>query len=73
MHQSFYSFLMTQRNHLKNDEISLFAQNVFLDQSFPKQAKDYHEVTEYLELNASYLPSMDIFDDAWRRYTESEG
>lgn len=73
MHQSFYQFLMTQRNHLAYDEISTFAQNAFLDQAFPKQTTDYHEITEYLELNAGYLPSMDIFDATWQRYIESEG
>lgn len=73
MHQTFYHFLMTQRNDLAYDEISNFAQNASLDQAFPKQATDYHEVTEYLELNASYLPSMDIFDETWQRYMESEG
>ncbi|CAH0415790.1 YozE family protein [Periweissella fabaria] len=73
MYQTFYQFLMTQRNHLAYDEISNFAQNAFLDQAFPKQATDYHQISEYLELNAGYLPSMDIFDTVWQRYTESEG
>ncbi|WP_278746522.1 YozE family protein, partial [Ligilactobacillus agilis] len=36
----------------------------------PKQASDYDEVSQYLELNGSYLPSMTIFDQAWEAYLE---
>lgn len=72
MHKTFYQFLMTQRNDDGIDEVSNFANNAFYDHTFPKQSKDYHYLTEYLELSASYLHSMDIFDDAWRLYQESE-
>lgn len=37
---------------------------------FPKQSEDYDEVSRHLEMNADYLPSMMIFDEAWRRYLE---
>ncbi|WP_457951166.1 YozE family protein [Lactiplantibacillus pentosus] len=72
MHKTFYTFLMTQRNPDSTDVIAEFANNAFLDQSFPKQSKDFHEVSQYLELNAGYLPSMTIFDDAWQAYLASE-
>ena len=39
--QSFYQFLMTERNPDSTDEIAQFANNAFYDQSFPKQADDY--------------------------------
>lgn len=71
MHQTFYEFLMTKRDSQAHDEISNFAKNVFLDHSFPKQSKNYHEITEYLELNGNYLVSMDIFDDAWKEFGEN--
>lgn len=68
--QSFYQFLMTERNPDSTDEISQFANNVFYDQSFPKQADDYDSLSQYLELNGTYLPSMVIFDNAWTKYEE---
>ena len=49
MHKTFYTFLMTQRNPDSTDAIAEFANNAFLDQSFPKQSKDFHELSQYLE------------------------
>ncbi|MET7105153.1 YozE family protein [Lactiplantibacillus plantarum] len=72
MHKTFYTFLMTQRNPDSTDAIAEFANNAFLDQSFPKQSEDFHELSQYLELNAGYLPTMTVFDDAWQAYLASE-
>lgn len=63
---------MTQRNPEPNDEVEEFANQVFFDQSFPKQDRDFEEISKYLELNGSYLQNMTIFDQAWQRYLESE-
>ena len=68
--QSFYRYLMTLRNPNSQDELAQFANSAFYDQAFPKQASDYDEVSQYLELNGSYLPSMTIFDQAWEAYLE---
>lgn len=70
MKDSFYRFLMTQRDPDGTDEITQFANNAFNDQSFPKQATDYDEISNYLELNGGYLPEMEIFDDAYQLYKE---
>lgn len=68
MAQTFYQYLMTQRNPNDHGEIATFAQNAFLDLSFPKQISDFDDLSRYLELNAGYLPSMDIFDAVYREY-----
>ncbi len=68
MEMSFYQYLMTERDPYKKDEITLFANAAFNDRIFPKQSEDYDEVSTHLELNADYLPSMTIFDEAWERY-----
>lgn len=68
--ESFYHFLMTQRNPNQPDEVEQFANNAFYDSAFPKQSQDFDEISNYLEENAEYLPSMLIFDDAWRRYEQ---
>lgn len=70
LRESFYRYLMTKRDPNGQDELTLFANNAFFDQAFPKQSHDYHEIAHYLELNATYLPSMTIFDDAWQKYLE---
>ncbi|WP_409022525.1 YozE family protein [Dellaglioa sp. P0083] len=70
MRQTFYQFLMTERNDHGTDEVSQFANNAFYDQSFPKLSDKYDFLSNYLELNAGYLPSMTIFDDAWARYLD---
>ena len=63
---------MTQQNPEPNDEVEEFANQAFFDQSFPKQDRDFEEISKYLELNGSYLQNMTIFDQAWQRYLESE-
>lgn len=72
MSKSFYHFLMKYRQPSPKDEISAFANNAYTDHGFPKISKDYHEISSYLELNALYLKSMSIFDDAWELYKLNE-
>lgn len=71
MRESFYRFLMTQRQPNNADEVQQFANNAFLDSAFPKQSTDFDEISKYLEENAEYLPSMTIFDTAWQRYLDA--
>ena len=71
MEKSFYQYLMTERDPYKKDDITLFANEAFNDRIFPKQSEDYEEVSQHLEMNADYLPSMLIFDEAWQRYIDN--
>lgn len=72
MRQSFYQFLMTQRNPEDFEPVAEFANNAFYDQSFPKQETNFDTLSKYLEENASYLPSMTVFDEAWNLYLASD-
>lgn len=72
MRKSFYHFLMKFRQPTDRDELTAFANNVYDDLAFPKQAEDYDEVSSYLELNGLYLESMRIFDEAWEQYLIEE-
>ena len=63
--RSFYSWLMTNRNTVSANEIQQFANNAFLDLTFPKQSFDFDEISKYLEENTTYLMSMTTFDQAW--------
>ncbi len=65
---SFYQYLMTERDPYKQDDTTKFANAAFSDSQFPKQSKDYDEISRHLELNTDYLPSLTIFDDAWQSY-----
>jgi uncharacterized protein YozE (UPF0346 family) len=67
---SFYQYLMTLRDPDSSDEVVQFANNAQFDSSFPKQAQDYKEISDYLELNTSYLPTMTIFDRAYQMYLD---
>ncbi|MEC6747291.1 YozE family protein [Marinilactibacillus sp. GCM10026970] len=70
MIRPFYHYLMTERDPKKKDAVTLFANHAENDGSFPKQSEDYDEISAYLELNGHYLPSMDVFDEAWGRYID---
>ena len=72
MIKSFYHFLMKYRHPAPKDAISLFANDAYLDHSFPKTSEDYHEISSYLELNGHYLESMSVFDEAWQQYVLTE-
>ena len=47
--ESFYHYLMTRRNAKSYSPIAEFAKNAFYDDDFPKQSKDYDEISKYLE------------------------
>lgn len=59
---------MKYRHPSPPDSISRFANDAYLDHSFPKTSEDYSTLTTYLELNGHYLDSMSVFDEAWELY-----
>lgn len=72
MNRSFYDYLMTERDPDRKDDLTLFANEAQYDGSFPKQSQDYQEISRYLEMNGSYLPTMSVFDEAWKKYEEKD-
>lgn len=59
---------MTQRNPVATDDIQQFANNAFLDSTFPKQSVDFDDISNYLEENTTYLMSMVTFDQEWELF-----
>jgi uncharacterized protein YozE (UPF0346 family) len=59
---------MTNRNPVAADDVQQFANNAFLDSTFPKQSTDFDDISKYLEENTTYLMSMTTFDEAWSMY-----
>ncbi|WP_077213664.1 YozE family protein [Bacillus dakarensis] len=72
MAKSFFHFLMSFRHPKPVNTINQFANDAYLDHSFPKNSKDYEELSSYLELNGFYLSSMTVFDEAWEIYKSNE-
>lgn len=71
MRRSFYHYLMTLKGPKIADVETKFANDVGDDIQFPKQSENYDQISSYLEMNAYYVPSMDIFDDIWEKYLEN--
>ena len=68
--ECFYRSLMTQRDAESADDVDQFENNAQHDVTVPRQEQEYEKLSDYLELNASYLPSMSIFDRAYRMYED---
>ncbi|MCC5889272.1 MAG: YozE family protein [Alkalibacterium sp.] len=71
MRRSFYHYVKTIRDPYKKDEVTLFANSVDKDGSFPKQSEDYDEISRYLEIDADYVDSMSVFDEVFQNYIDN--
>lgn len=70
MKKSFYTFVLTYRGGDWSDAKARFAEAVFLDHAFPKQSKDFEELSSYIEtLSDEYLTTA-TFDELWSLYEE---
>lgn len=70
MTRSFYHYVLTLRGAMKHDVVSIFAEAVSHDPQFPKQSTDYDEISSYLEVEADYISTMQLFDEIWELYVE---
>jgi len=68
MEQSFYHFMMSFRDKTPPDEESRLADWMFHDIGFPKHAKDYHEISNYLEMNSPFEGALSVFDELYDSY-----
>ncbi|MGO3049500.1 hypothetical protein CD110_06950 [Staphylococcus casei] len=65
---SFYQFVLTVRG--RKDEKGTLAEEIFDDLSFPRHAKEFHILSDYIETQSNYTISMSVFDDLYEEYTE---
>ena len=72
MRHSFYQFTQTYRGALHPNALHRLAEDILNDTQFPKQSLDYDDVSLYLETNAYYITSMDIFDELWALYENTK-
>lgn len=68
MEISFYEYMMRHVNHDAKDPLSRLANTIHGDLGFPKQSKDFKEITTYLEGSLDYGKLLVVFDDAWQSY-----
>lgn len=66
--RSYYLYIKTQIGVKSN--IGALANHIADDLSFPKQSKDYNEISDYLEKNPYLNISLDTFDESFSNYTE---
>ncbi|PCS03009.1 hypothetical protein RU85_GL001507 [Lactococcus garvieae] len=53
------------------DDVTRLANLAFADTQFPKQSKDFDEVSTYLETYAPFYFNLGLFDDIWAMYLEA--
>ncbi|PCR99775.1 YozE family protein [Lactococcus fujiensis] len=66
----FYTFLMKHRSPIEIDDVTRLANLAFRDSLFPKQSKNFDEVSTYLETQAPFYYNLALFDEIWEKYLE---
>ncbi len=64
--KTFYEFVLTYRG--ASNEKGDFAEAVFEDSLFPRGTFNFHEISQYVELQADVKMKTSIFDELWDEY-----
>lgn len=68
METTFYQSMMKYTDYEANDPMSRLANTMHKDIAFPKQAREFDEISKYMEENSNYSKLLSVFDDAWTNY-----
>ncbi|GAE91424.1 hypothetical protein JCM21714_373 [Gracilibacillus boraciitolerans JCM 21714] len=68
--KSFYQFMMQFRGNKQLDNARKLADWMFYDHDFPKHAKDYDVISNYLEWHIPFSEAVITFDQLWEQYIE---
>lgn len=70
MAQSFFLYIQKFRgvSEVETRRVADFADLVYFDSDFPKTSHDFHEISNYIELNSRYSEYVSVFDDIWLQY-----
>lgn len=71
MRAPFYTFLMRHRAPAEKDDVTRLANLAFGDPLFPKQSRNFDEVSSYLETYAPFYFNLRLFDEIWQLYLEA--
>jgi uncharacterized protein YozE (UPF0346 family) len=50
------------------DGVTQLANLVYEEMTFPKQSSDFDEISTYLELQATFVFNLSVFDEIWDSY-----
>ena len=65
--KTFYEFVLTYRGVA--NEKGNFAEAVFEDSLFPRSSKDFHELSQYVEMQVDVHMKTTVFDEIWDEYS----
>lgn len=68
MRQSFYTWLMAQRNPASQTTLAILAELIFADCMFPKHTDNFETISQYLENEADFVFNLSEFDKIWEDY-----
>ncbi|GBG97440.1 YozE family protein [Lactococcus termiticola] len=71
MRQPFYTYLMRFRAPKELDDATRLANLAFGDSLFPRQSRDFDEISSYLETQAPFYFNLTLFDEIWQDYLEN--
>ncbi len=71
MSMPFYTFLMKHRAPVEVDDVTRLANLAFGDSLFPKQSRNFDEISSYLETQAPFYFNLTLFDEVWQLYLEN--
>ncbi|TFB24016.1 YozE family protein [Filobacillus milosensis] len=69
--KSFYHYMMAYRGiQTKGDPKKKLAEWMFNEHDFPKQSKEYMEISQYLEFHTPFPEALTTFDIVWEEYAQ---
>lgn len=69
MEKSFYQYVLAFRGGDWSDPKARFAEAMFEDVAFPKNATSFEEVSAYIEMQADPYITTSAFDELWEMYS----
>ncbi|AMB94801.1 YozE family protein [Aerococcus sanguinicola] len=75
MSLSFYRYVerFRGRGSLEVDQKEAFADLVYRDLDFPRDSKEFDEISRYIEGHSDYADYISCFDDLWQAYDYEQG
>ena len=75
MSLSFYRYVerFRGRGSLESDQKEAFADLVYRDLDFPRDSKEFDEISRYIEGHSDYADYISCFDDSWQAYDYEQG
>ena len=70
---TFYEYIKRFVDPKAEEPISLLANIINQDQSFPKHSSKFDEISDYIEHSVAYTNLVKYFDEAWTQYQFERG